>query len=144
MKVIFLNVDGVLTHSEQENYPNYDLMEEKVMLVKQICEATGAKVVMNSVWVKLKKVYDPLLEIFNKNGIEIIDESKRCCFGTSYADAIKEWLSENPVESFVILNDDDCYWDERGLSSNLVQTNFYDGGLKPEHVVKAIEILNKI
>ena len=36
MKVIFLNVDGVLTHSEQENYPNYDLMEEKVMLVKQI------------------------------------------------------------------------------------------------------------
>ena len=45
------------------------------------------------------------------------------------------------VERFVILDDNDFHWKQRRLDSFWVQTDFSDGGLKEEHVKKAVEIL---
>lgn len=46
MKVIFLDFDGVITTEESRS--KLDL--SKMRLVKKICDATGAKIVISSSW----------------------------------------------------------------------------------------------
>ena len=47
------------------------------------------------------------------------------------------------VESFVILDDGDYDWYRHGYDKHLVKTDFCTGGLRKEHVERAIRILNK-
>lgn len=47
------------------------------------------------------------------------------------------------IDNFVILDDDNFDYKETKLRKSLIQTNFYDGGLKEEHVIKAIKKLGK-
>lgn len=111
MKVIFLDVDGVLNSDEyfektkglnlQEIYQDIDV--EKIKLLKKAVDETGAKVVLTSSWrytknaIKLKellKEYEIFVDttpfIENKRGLEI-----------------KKWLLDNQnVDDFVILDDE--------------------------------------
>jgi hypothetical protein len=52
MKVIFLDIDGVLnTTSTTEMFEEYTFVEdEKVQLLKQLVTRTGAKIVLSSSW----------------------------------------------------------------------------------------------
>lgn len=45
-KVVFLDFDGVVTTLKS----NWTIDNSKVDLVKQICDATGAKIVISSSW----------------------------------------------------------------------------------------------
>lgn len=45
-KIVFLDFDGVITTLKS----NWTIDNEKVELVKQICDATGAKIVISSSW----------------------------------------------------------------------------------------------
>ena len=48
------------------------------------------------------------------------------------------------VDSFVILDDEDWNWSDYGYENNWIQPTWSgNGGLKREHVDKAIEILNQ-
>lgn len=111
MKVIFLDVDGVLNSYEyfektkglnlQGIYQDIDV--EKIKLLKKAVDETGAKVVLTSSWrytknaIKLKellKEYEIFVDatpfIENKRGLEI-----------------KKWLLDNQnVDDFVILDDE--------------------------------------
>lgn len=111
MKVIFLDVDGVLNSDEyfektkglnlQGIYQDIDV--EKIKLLKKAVDETGAKVVLTSSWrytknaIKLKellKEYEIFVDttpfIENKRGLEI-----------------KKWLLDNQnVDDFVILDDE--------------------------------------
>ena len=61
--------------------------------------------------------------------------------GTKRGIEIKKWLSDNPeVTDFVILDDDSDM--EEYNETNLVQTNFYEGGLLEKHKDKIKEILH--
>ena len=55
---------------------------------------------------------------------------------------ILTWLSSHrgEVESFVILDDINCGWEE--LDRRVVVTDPYGYGLNEEHVKKAIKLLN--
>ena len=62
--------------------------------------------------------------------------------GTGRAAEIQKWINEHEVDNFVILDDEDWDWSYYGYDKHWVQpTWFGDGGLKREHVDKAIEIL---
>lgn len=64
--------------------------------------------------------------------------------GTGRAAEVEKFLSENSVESFVILDDEDYDWKNYGMENNWVQpTWFGNGGLKDQHVKQAIGILNR-
>ena len=64
--------------------------------------------------------------------------------GTGRAAEVEKFLSGNSVESFVILDDEDYDWKDYGFEGNWIKpTWFGDGGLKENHVIKAIKILNK-
>ena len=56
---------------------------------------------------------------------------------------IIDYLENNDVDSFVILDDEKEYLKGTTLENNLVQTSLYDGGLKDIHIEKVINILNQ-
>lgn len=170
MKIIFLDVDGELTYSDYRNEETANIDIEKVELLKEICDKTGAKVVVSSSWRGSEdytpKIYNVLIEILSKNGIEVLgdiphlkteiigdvpetirleeDLDIKCKYGTGRVAEIQKWINEHEVESFVILDDEDWQWADYGYENNWIQpTWFWDGELKREHVDMAINILNK-
>ena len=172
MKIIFLDVDGELTYMDYKNKETANIDLEKVKLLKEICDKTDAKVVISSSWRGSETytpcVYHVLVDILTNNGIEVLGntphlpiefesnvpnsislttlEDLPCLkikYGTGRAAEVKKWIGEHNVDNFAILDDEDFGWFEYGYGKHWIQpTWFGDGGLKREHVDRAIEILN--
>lgn len=170
MKIIFLDVDGELTYSDYCNEETANIDIEKVRLLKEICDKASAKVVICSSW-KGTDDYTPdmyytLRDILSRNEIEVLGDTPyievkiedavpetinleeelkiKPKYGTGRAAEIQRWINEHEVDSFVILDDEDWQWSDYGYEDNWVRpTWFGNGGLKKEHVQRAIEILNK-
>ncbi len=162
MKVIFLDVDGVLNSMEwmqsDECVTNggiFGMDTEAVKLLKYIIQKTGANIVVSSSWriggitegshfyEELKRT-DPSDTILNA----VID---RTCSGgiTDFpnnrnyirGDQIQKWIDDNAFDgTFVILDDDD---DMGHLIDHLVQTKTATGLLRL-HVEQVIQKLNGI
>lgn len=156
MKVIFLDIDGVLNSRIYDRKRNWDeqtnIDETRLPLLKRIVDETGAKIVLSSTW---RKHWDKqtrkcdedgiyINDVFEKFGIEVYDKTPDLGIDYDRPDEIKAWLqsSEEDVESFVIIDDYRYAWAE--LSVNFVKTNPNLGrGLEEEHVINAVAILNK-
>ena len=154
MKVVFLDIDGVLNSRAYDRKRNWneqtDIDETRLPLVKKIVDETGAKIVLSSTW-RGHWSKDPALcdgdgeyvnETFAKFGLEIYDKTPDLGIDFDRPDEIKAWLnSAEGIESFVIIDDYRYAWGK--LSDRFVKTNPHIGlGLEDEHVRKAIEILN--
>ena len=167
MKVIFLDVDGVLNsiddlmeYREKNNITKTilydDIADKRLELLKQLVEKTKAEIVISSSW-RMGWIRNGKPKEFNKESLmyklvsRLSDYNLKHIDVTPYlydsnirynrGDEIREWLNQHPeVEKFVILDDEDdmCEFTD----TNLVQTS-YDHGLLQEHVDKAIKILNK-
>ena len=155
MKIIFLDIDGVLNSemyewSRGEDRADNRIDLSRVRLLKDIVSATDAKIVLSSTW-RLDWDKSPELcgedgEYINQclaqYGLFIIDKTP---FNSMIDDRRREiltWLSSRrgEVESFVILDDINCGWEE--LDRRVVVTDPYGYGLNEEHVKKAIKLLN--
>jgi len=79
MKVIFLDVDGELTYMDYNNPDTANIDIEKVKLLRQICDATDAKVVISSSWrgsdTYTPRIYWILRNILAENGINVIGDT---------------------------------------------------------------------
>jgi len=161
MKVIFLDIDGVLNSEASmrdlgiRNRFNDNPHPMHIKWLNKIIEETGAKVVISSTWRTSGNslMFNRFLNLLGFKG-DVIDKTPDLDTyrGTeikswllSHADKIKkykhsQWYSnKEPVESFVILDDNN---DMLELSAtNLVLIDGGDG-LQEEHARKAIEILN--
>ncbi|MDE6690910.1 MAG: hypothetical protein K2K04_02975 [Clostridia bacterium] len=156
MKVIFLDIDGVLNSRAYDRKRNWNeqtnIDETRLPLVKRIVDETGAKIVLSSTWREHWSV-DPLLcdddgvyinKTFAKYGLEIYGKTPDLWLTAERPDEIKAWLksSTETIVSFVIIDDYRYAWVE--LADKVVKTNPNFGlGLEEEHVLKAIAILNK-
>lgn len=152
MKVIFLDIDGVVNcWDTKERAPSKCIGVEQRLIahVKEIVDATGAKLVLSSTWRKdwafdLNNGIDwhYLRDEFAKQDLYFMDytPSRR---DSHRGEEIKEWLesTEYDVKSYVII-DDEMFdiWDLH--DGHTVQTSF-DSGIKPGAVKMAIEILSK-
>jgi len=140
MKVVFLDIDGVLNdavniHSLMDDKPT----KEHLDCLKAILDATGAKVVLSSTWRLFPDARNIVKNSLRNIGSDIFDKTKELPKGRGAE--IKEWLSRHPeVCQFVIL-DDDIADIKPYYPNNIVKTSFYTG-LLPEHVEPAIKILN--
>lgn len=159
LKVIFLDVDGELTYSDYKNEETADIDINKVKLLKEICDKTNAKVVISSSWRgsngRVPSIYYTLVNILTNEGIEIIgntphidlkfkDNYSEIKYDTGRAAEIQKWISEHNVNNFVILDDENWDWKKYAYEKYWVKPTWYgNGGLKPDHVKQAIEILNK-
>lgn len=145
MKIIFLDIDGVLNYSKcwkrEENKEKGTLIWDKdcISQLNRIVKETGAKIVISSTWRLYKDHYDAILNQMNIEG-EIIDKTIALRnIDSERGDEIEDWLSKHPeVKKFVILDDDD---DMKHLFPFLIQSDFMGKGLTKELADKAIEML---
>ena len=154
MKVIFLDVDGVLncvdSTSQCRGFVGID--DKRVIKLRAIVEATGAKIVLSSTW---KHDWEPknkddqneygnyLDRKLKRQRLVAIDKTYESD-GMKRGEGILAWVSAHNVESFIILDDEWFDFKEEGLESRVIKTEFYDsdGGLTDAHVQRAIELLN--
>ena len=159
MKVIFLDVDGVLNSlSCKEKFEGYLFVEdEKIALLKEIVNRTEAKVVLSSTWrygwYAMKHVKEPdegdlrdirlfkaLRDKLQNYEIEFLDYTEDFGRrGDEISDWLKKWTGE-PIESYVVL-DDMASIEIQPHCKYFVQTSL-SRGLEPKHIKKAINILN--
>lgn len=162
MKLIFLDFDGVITNLESR----YCLNNEKMELVKRICDETGAKIVISSSW-RVRDV-ETTLESISKSSRDndpfilaeyVIDITPRFHFkyGDNYVtihrgeeiqyiiDKYKyriykqESTNIDRLDNYVILDDDIdmLLWQ----ADHFIKTDPYEG-ITEDDVKKAISILN--
>lgn len=152
MKIIFLDVDGVLNNEVCDG----NVLDEKIDLLKQLVNVTQAKIVLSSSWrrgYKLREKANPTIrdmyememlqklerKLFEKD-LEIFDYTpiiSSKCRGLE----ITEWLElkkENSINGFVILDDMDI----PPYTTHLVRVEAYIG-LTEDDVKQAITILKK-
>lgn len=149
MKVIFLDIDGVLNTSEtfkireqiekETGIWNIEIDEFRVAYLKQIIDETGAKVVLSSSWKKdfenidgkvvpIHEKGEGLLNILNKHGIGLYDILKKG-YDLNREDLITIWLSEHPnVESFIIIDDETTHL-KRFVGKELIKTSILEAGV---------------
>lgn len=155
MKIVFLDIDGVLNSRAYDRRRNWneqtDIDETRLPLVKRIADETEAKIVLSSTWrVHWDKDSDKcdndgiyINTIFSKYGIEIYDKTPYLGVIAERRDEVKCWLdnAKEAIERFVIIDDYRYGWAE--LSDFLIKTNPRSGlGLEEEHVRKAIAFLS--
>lgn len=163
MKVIFLDIDGVLNSDEtgvmySERYKDNgfggffdDEVDEPthrtvlwglplVETLAYIVRSTGAKIVISSTWRMGKKVstFNKMFALYGEYDIEAIDKTPLHWSGTRGTE-IQHWLDAHPeVTNYVILDDNDDM-----LSSHVghfVQTD-EKVGLTEQDAERAIAIL---
>jgi len=152
MKLIFLDIDGVLNSKNWEDSLPYGKLERKdafdpaaVARLNKITDVTGAKIVVSSSWrLSFMNSKEMLFEYLREaEGItgELIDITP-CLTNCCRWEEIQDWISnsEADIESFVILDDIDSMGD---LQDHLILTT-YKRGLLDIHVNIAISKLNKI
>ena len=156
MKVLFLDVDGVLNHAECDaKSPNgyLGVSEDALRLLAEIIAQTGAKIVLTSTWKEVwekreEDIWDLdgqyLVEQMKQHGLRIMNKTEDEVLDRGRG--IRLWLARHePVESWVVL-DDKIYGDyeKYEILPHLVKTSFggAGAGLQPEHVEQAIKILN--
>ena len=127
MKVIFLDIDGVLNTSktfierkkywEKTGIWTLEIDEFRVEYLRRIIDETGAKVVLSSTWKKDFENIDgkvvpihekgiELLNVLKKYDIELYDILKKW-YSLPREDLITIWLNEHSnVESFIIFDDE--------------------------------------
>lgn len=155
MKLIFLDVDGVLNYGgckARSATGCLGIEDEKVKLLRQIIDQTGAIVILTSTW-KTDWFPSAFIEDLPKDGQYLEKQlAKHKVFirakteDPSWAQRGQGILafietSKYNVEQFVILDDESFDFIELGLENRFVKTSFADG-LLPEHVEKAVSILN--
>ena len=164
MKIIFLDVDGVLNSDFTEETVNgWTFVDDKsIMLIKHIMDTTGAFVVLDSTWRQgyygtTQKApgdmsdwgeleYEALKERCEKYGVWFYGHTPWPETGNRGAE-IKRWIDENTggdkeeLESFVIIDDVDI------RISNVFPANFVKTrghlGITNHEVNRAIQILGK-
>jgi hypothetical protein len=168
LKIIFLDIDGVLNISQtfidihkewkQTAIRRIEIDEFRVELLADLVKETNSKIVLSSSWrmywiEPISNKAEEINEMFSKYGLEIYSITPRCK-SSLRQDEIDLWLSEHDnIESFVIF-DDDSFDLQKYIDTRLIKTSFTkDGemimnmddccGLLPEHIEKAKEILER-
>lgn len=151
MKVIFLDIDGVLNTEAYRENPDVDYFEQPISevhmpLLEYLVKSTGVKIVLSSTWreywdngeVQFDRFGDYINNIFGKYGLEIYDKTPEL---RDRSEEIDEWikLHQGEVESYVILDDFDFDWSDEN-EKRLVKTTD-EVGLDEEAVERVVVIL---
>ena len=157
MKVIFLDIDGVLVtrNSIKYQFLNYPdetsirFSKKAVKNLNKLIRSTRAKIVISSTW-RLFHTLQELRDIFEKQKVkgEIIDttsvEKATIEEDIPRGQKIADWLSENKnIENYVIIDDDiqaDCI---QFHPHNCVETSYKRGFAPDDRFREAFAILSE-
>ena len=154
MRVIFLDIDGVLNSEEWDMYVQsftygarfnscYLLSQEMILRLQNVVFQTNAEIVLTSSWRTNERAMCALTRQLSLYHLSIRDSTLYSTYNTR-ADDINEWLrSHSNIHSYAIVDDyDDGFTQDVILAAHFVQTT-YAQGLTPEKAEKIIEILNQ-
>jgi hypothetical protein len=151
MKVIFLDVDGVLnTHKLIRQFGSDHIDDVLVALVARIVKETKAEIVLSSTWRIREKDKTLVEQALARHGLEIFDTTpviQRPGEFVERNEEIRSWLEANnrlceefqvpnKVEKFAIVDD----FDDAGIEGSFFQTN-EDRGITVEIVDRIIQHL---
>lgn len=173
VRLIFLDIDGVLNcelhyiskdfknykkklrkdvkskHIERMEYYSSQICNQRILWLNDLCNSTGAKVVISSTWRK-SKTLDELKDIFTYCGatFEIIDKTGTNSSGVRGVE-VYEWLENNchnltgihshDFKAYVIIDDDsDMLLNQQ---NHFFQTDTYSG-LTPSICYKITRFFN--
>lgn len=153
MKIIFLDIDGVLNSSDYRQRMGMDYFSQiidrrKMPILKHIVEETGAEVVLSSTWRKFwnpgENQLDPagqhIHDIFREYGLWIHSKTP-VLQNAGRNNEIQLWLDQHPyVDGYVILDDKDFGW-PNALRAHFVQTDLNGDGLEEIQAKQAIDVL---
>ena len=168
LKVIFLDVDGVLNHqqwfkSAESVQKNPEFRDDRyfdpvcVGHLNEITDKTGAKIVVSSSW-RIGRSVEDLQKLFHSVGItgEVIDKTPHLFFQNSTASVprgceILEWINNNKGilgtnllnwKDYVIIDDDTdmLYWHRK----NFFNTDGSGMGLTSNLTYQIINFLGKV
>lgn len=153
MKVIFLDIDGVLNNNNTREVVTggiIGLNKQCCEQLKRVVDTTKAEIVLVSTWKMWwstdydKCKYDGkyLSDTLAEYGISILDKTDGPC-GEGRGQGILDYLeSHSDIESYIIIDDEifDNY-NCSAIKDRLVKTSFYGYGLNQELADKAIKLL---
>lgn len=160
MKVIFLDIDGVLNGlgSESRCCGCLGIDDDKVKRLAKIINETDACIVLSSTWRHDWERVESLEDLSTMGAYMVRKLKRERIHILSKTDdispekrgvEIKKWLDDAKkdgveIKSFCIIDDEMFDFEAEGLIDYLVKTSFYedDPGLQDSHVERAIEILN--
>ena len=156
MKVIFLDIDGVLNYAEhmereyKKGHPtsSYYLVldHDKIELLANLVRTTGAIVVISSSWriggFEQAKSIKNLTEQLNQHGIVVYGYTPTSYEGVRGRE-IAQWIMRNcsNIPQFCIFDDDS---DMEDLTDDHLVKTSWQIGLVPDNIEQAREVLNKI
>lgn len=119
MKVIFLDVDGVLNSIATFRSFGPDFINDNsISSLAQIVKKTGAKIILASSWRKELKDKKKIEQALKRHDLEIFDCTPIIDNNNRGAE-IQSWLNNNKVEKFAILDDDP----RAGIEGSFFQTD---------------------
>lgn len=141
MKIIFLDVDGVL-NSVQDRFSTKLETRKHILFLRHIVNKTDAEIVLSSSW-RICGLLPKLCRILREYNLRISDITPYILDRASRGREIRAWLDDHTgVESFVILDDED-FDIVNMFPDNIVKTNS-EVGLQKEDAEKCIAILSNI
>lgn len=157
MNVVFFDVDGVLNSEKFLCDKQGEFINPKnVANLKMIVDATHAKLVMTSDWRKqvidkdvskahvrelIGRLADAGMEVY---GATSSGDELRSKYGDyTRACAVKDYVTANSVEGYVILDDMDMDWEAHELDSHWINTENVLVGLSEADARNAISIINQ-
>lgn len=154
MKVIFLDIDGVLNSTqywesiqdEKRTMPEmeFELDPKCIMNLKKIVDATNAKIVVTSTWKRIPEKMNKFERYIPQYGLHVYDKTPCYPDAIHRGDEIRQYLEKHrsEVDKFILIDDEE-YPDFNELTNYLVKTNFYEYGLGQKHVKQAIQMLGR-
>ena len=165
VKVLFLDIDGVLNHSAdwiehtQLGHPHNEGVDQlnrpKLALLERILEATEAKIVLSSTWRRMMTLQE-LVDQFQKRGSNItldhfLDRTPTTLpreYGSRIpvrGNEINYWItqlapSQVQIKSYAIVDDNNDFLHDQ--QPYFVQTTM-DAGLCLTHACKIVDLLNQ-
>jgi hypothetical protein len=146
VKLLFVDFDGVLNHLAWVKQPRPRAPFDPACLWRlgQICERTGASIVVSSSWrtpIRNGRL-SWLRGLLAGAGLgargHVVGMTPDHRYRGPRADEIRAYMAKRPADRFAILDDDADAGE--GLAQHFVQTDF-ERGLLDEHVEAAIRIL---
>jgi hypothetical protein len=145
MKVLFLDIDGVLNNKKYINkVESGNALDPRcIMHLNHIIDMTGCKVVVSSAW-RLYHTWPELLSILENAGVNtktFIGVTRNLFHKfLSRDDEILDWLQNNTTEDvkYVVLDDQGTGLHK--VFDNLVLTEFSGDGLNAEKAQKVIQL----
>ena len=130
MKIIFLDVDGVLNHSKTLGWgiePTGDVLDQEcVQRIIEICDLMDTQIVLSSTW----RLSDSGCRLLRFTFRHRLIAATPVIWNVPRREEILAWLKDHPLVTRFVVIDDDV--DAEIPGKPFVRTDFENGGLTAE------------